>query len=445
MGRAQSSSNRFVPHNPVLAQYVQLYLSIQQEFMEEVATLGLGFARAKTPEEQQALQARIAHLQQCGLKCENGGRSLWDGWISPSCVQCRRGMHTLTLGISTQCPKKCYFCFNANQQNDEQLKCEILDVSSQLKDYFDKGVLLTDIALTGGEPLVHKPETKRFFETAAKLYPDAYTRLYTSGAYLDEAYLAVLEQVGLDEIRFSVKLEEPEGAIAQLLDLMELAKRYIRHVVVEMPVAPDQVEQMKWLLRQLDARGIQGINLLEFCYPLANAAEFARRGYLLKNPPYKVLYDYTYAGGLPIDGSEEACVSLLEFAEAEGLSLGVHYCSLENKFTSQLYLQNASFAEKFPLYSLSDENCFLVAAKVYGQDAHKAAEVFQAAQMNAYEWFKDAGFLTFPLAAVEVLAEEFPEMELALSLAVVEGSSVADAQLREVGVVPMTAAACAAR
>ena len=105
----------------------------------------------------------------------------------------------------------------------------------------------------------------------------------------------------------------------------------------------------------------------------------------------------------------------------------------------------ASFAEKFPLYSLSDENCFLVAAKVYGQDAHKAAEVFQAAQMNAYEWFKDAGFLTFPLAAVEVLAEEFPEMELALSLAVVEGSSVADAQLREVGVVPMTAAACAAR
>ena len=445
MERAQNMGDRFVPHNPVLAQYMQLYHSIQQEFMEEVASLGLGFADEKTPEHQQALQAQIARLTQGGLKCENSGRSLWDGWISPSCVQCRRGMHTLTLGISTQCPKKCYFCFNANQQNDEQLKCEILDVSAQLKDYFDKGVLLTDIALTGGEPLVHKPETKRFFETAAELYPGAYTRLYTSGAYLDEAYLGVLAQTGLDEIRFSVKLEEPAGAIEQLLDLMELAKRYIRHVVVEMPVAPDQIEQMKWLLRELDARGIQGINLLEFCYPLANAAEFVRRGYLLKNPPYKVLYDYTYAGGLPVDGSEEACVSLLEFAQAEGLSLGVHYCSLENKFTSQLYLQNASFAEKFPLYALSDENCFMVAAKVYGQDAHKVAEVFHAARMSAYEWFKDAGFLTFPLAAVALLAEEFPEMELALSLAVIEGDSAADAQLREVGVVPMTAAVCAAR
>ena len=47
-----------------------------------------------------------------------------------------------------------------------------------------------------------------------------------------------------------------------------------------------------------------------------------------KNPPFEVLYDYGYAGGLAVAGSEQACLELVLFALEKGLSLGVHYLSL---------------------------------------------------------------------------------------------------------------------
>ena len=49
---------------------------------------------------------------------------------------------------------------------------------------------------------------------------------------------------------------------------------------------------------------------------------------LLYTSPFPVLYDYGYAGGLPLAGSELLCLELLEYALDEGLSLGVHYLSL---------------------------------------------------------------------------------------------------------------------
>jgi len=44
--------------------------------------------------------------------------------------------------------------------------------------------------------------------------------------------------------------------------------------MVEMPVIPGSLEEMKDLLKKLDSLGIFGINLLEFCFPLNNAQVF---------------------------------------------------------------------------------------------------------------------------------------------------------------------------
>lgn len=59
--------------------------------------------------------------------------------------------------------------------------------------------------------------------------------------------------------------------------------------MVEMPVIPGSGEQMKALLCELDALGVDGINLLEFCFPLANAAAFRERGFTLKYPPIRCI------------------------------------------------------------------------------------------------------------------------------------------------------------
>ena len=113
---------------------------------------------------------------------------------------------------------------------------------------------------------------------------------------------------------------------------------------VEMPVVPAELERMKLLLRQLDDLGVRGINLLELCYPHRNWGDFARRGLALKNPPFEVLYDYGYAGGMAVAGSEEACLELVLFALDEGLSLGVHCCTLDNKNRDQMLQRNRAVA-----------------------------------------------------------------------------------------------------
>ncbi len=78
---------------------------------------------------------------------------------------------------------------------------------------------------------------------------------------------------------------------------------------------------MYQLLTQLDDIGIDGINLLEFCFPLTNSEAYQTRGFMLKNPPYEVYYNYWYAGGLAVAQSELACLRVLKFALENQLSI----------------------------------------------------------------------------------------------------------------------------
>lgn len=104
---------------------------------------------------------------------------------------------------------------------------------------------------------------------------------------------------GLDEIRFSVKLDGDEALApehARTLDAIERAVAFIPDVMVEMPVGPHDGLAMKELLVRLDAMGVRGVNLLEFGFPLCNAEAFAERGLELRQNPYPILYNYWYGG-----------------------------------------------------------------------------------------------------------------------------------------------------
>lgn len=195
----------------------------------------------------------------------------------------------------------------------------------------------------GGEPLLHPEQVNAFLRHAGQLYPDAHTRLYTCGDLLDERSLQELAESGLDEIRFSIKPPDAGDGQDRVYELMEQAVGTIPAVVVEVPVIPGSLGQMKDLLVRSDALGISGVNLLEFCFPLHNAAEFAKRGFQLRKHPFKYLYNYWYGGGVPVAGSEAEALELLAFAEREGLRLGIHYCSSDNKNTGQIYQQNKAF------------------------------------------------------------------------------------------------------
>ena len=117
------------------------------------------------------------------------------------------------------------------------------------------------------------------------------------------------------------------------------------------------------------------MNLLEFGFPLCNAEAFAQRGLKLRQNPYPILYNYWYAGGLPIAGSEAECLELMRFAFERGLRLGVHYCSLDNKNTGQIYQQNKgflldkAFAAAHGWLHFDEGDYFLKCVKAVGDDA----------------------------------------------------------------------------
>lgn len=90
---------------------------------------------------------------------------------------------------------------------------------------------------------------------------------------------------------------------------------------------PDMEEEMRALLLRLDEIGSTFLNSV---FSIKTRRLFAR-GFQLRYPPYRTLYNFLYAGGLSISGSETAALRLLRFAAERKLGLGVYYCSLENK------------------------------------------------------------------------------------------------------------------
>jgi pyruvate formate-lyase activating enzyme-like uncharacterized protein len=350
--------------NPVLRTYAEQYVRIYQNFMDQVGQMGLD---VDGHDDSPDIHKRMLTLKEEGAGLRNEKKSLYVNHISPACQACQTSVGSTTFFISLKCHRDCFFCFNPNQEDYEFHLTHTRDLVAELDALRASGQRVLHLALTGGEPLLYKEETIKFFRHARQNFPNAYTRLYTSGDQLDRETLQSFKQAGLNEIRFSIRLHDTDNAIRHTYKQITLAAEYIPHVMVEMPVLPGSLEETKDILLKLEELCVFGINLLELCFPFHNAEIFRERGYRIKARPFRVLYDYWYGGGVPIAGSEAVCLDLIDFALKARLKLGVHYCSLENKHTGQLYRQNSGQSMPHRVY-FSQRDYFLKTAKVFGED-----------------------------------------------------------------------------
>lgn len=399
--------------NPQLKKYAKIYSDIYENYLEQVRANGLDLDENRAKERE----TRLEQLRHQGISFRNAGKSLYLNWISPACEACRQGVGSVTLYISLMCNRKCYYCFNPNQEDYEHFTKNKRDCLSELEQLAGSRQKISHIALTGGEPLLHRQETVKFFVFAKDKFRRAHTRLYTSGDLLDKEILQELSDAGLDEIRLSVKMEDAPELRKKVYERMTLAKQYIPDVMVEMPVIPGTLEEMKELLLELDKLEIRGINLLEFCFPFNNVTEFRKRSFKIKNPPFLVLYNYWYAGGLPVAGSERECLDLLEFAVDNSLKLGVHYCSLENKHTAQVYRQNQRQKNSALTY-LSPRDYFFKTAKVFGDDIPKVLKVFKKKKIADFQVNHEHQFLEFHIKEVKNL--KGLDLEVGISSSILE-------------------------
>lgn len=319
-----------------IREYAQAFDQVERDYEDAVAEFGIPFESVESCPRARRMQTAAM----CGCHCENGGGSLWRGWISPACLACRTGERTATFFVDLRCTRHCYFCFNPNQDRYEYFLSHRRDIVGELEQAAASGVRFDCLAITGGEPLLHKEQVLAFIVRAKELYPGVHVRLYTCGDLLDDACLAALAQAGLDEVRFSIKPEDVADHDAPVYGRMTAAVALLPDVMVEMPVIPGSLDQMRLMLSRIDAMGVRGINLLEFCFPLCNAEAFRERGFELRKHPFNYLYDYWYGGGVPVAGSEAEALALMGYAARENLRLGVHYCSSDNKNTGQVYQQN---------------------------------------------------------------------------------------------------------
>ncbi len=360
---------------PQLQQWLDVYEGIYNDFMQSIEDTGVSFALAHAHNDK--LASLKLNLRNKGAWFRNGDASISNNGISTACEACTGGSGSRTFYYSLQCNRDCYFCFNNNQSNYEEHIIGQRDWRGEFAEMLSGKTEMTHLALTGGEPLLFPQEALSFFETAHKNWPNAHLRLYTTGYQLNEDLLELLVSAGLSEIRFSIKLDDESFVQSEAIERIRMAKRYKLDVMVEMPVIPGTLTQMKELLLKLDSIGIYGINLLEFCYAFNNWAEFQSRGFTIKNPPFPVLYDYVYAGSLPISESEIECLKLLEFAIDQKLNLGVHYCSLENKHRDQIRTQNTSLKFRNACYVLDNDDYFLKTCKVFDGDVELACRYFE--------------------------------------------------------------------
>lgn len=400
--------------NPALRSYAGIYISIYKDFIDQMIKKGIDIdPRSYSGQADR----KIETLRKRGAILRNNRKSIHINEISPACVACQTGKGSATFFISLKCHRDCYYCFNPNQENYEYFQTHTRDVSKELVQIKGSGQRVLHLALTGGEPLLHKNETFKFFSKARKLFPKAYTRLYTCGDHLDRETLQALKTAGLQEIRLSIRMHDLAKGQDHIYDRIALAKEYLPFVMVEMPILPDTLEEMKEVLIELDRLGLFSINLLEFCHPLSNAEVYRQKGFKVKARPFDVLYDYWYAGGLPIARSELVCLDLIEFALDANLNLGVHYCSVENKQTGQIYQQNSLGSISRTMY-FSPQDYFLKTAKVFGGETTKVKEHFKKIGINDYQFNEQFGYLEFHVSMIRSLAEL--EIEVGVSSNVLE-------------------------
>lgn len=419
--------------NLALNRALKEHEQVGKAYIAALEERGLAFAEAGA--DDAAIAPLRRRLAEAGARFLNGGASILHGWQSPACVECTGTGGSETFSTTFKCHRDCYFCFNYNVADYERFvreDCPWEEGLAASKEQFDG---LAAIGLTGGEPLLVLDQSLEFLRRARAEYPKAHLRMYTSGDLLTEDAAGQLRDAGLDEIRFSVKQDDDSARQQRVLEAMALARRYIPSVMVEMPIIPGTRQPMEELMVAWERIGIDGVNFLEFCFPFNNWEEYASRGFQLRNPPFDVMYDYGYSGGLSVAGSESLALELMLHGIETGVSYGMHYCSLDNKHRSEMRQRNERGAGLHPCYSFDGEDFFLKCGKVFGRDIDPAFDALREAGCESFLDLPEEDSLCFPLAYLGAL--DGVAVSPAVSFNVLQqdesGLALQEADLRPVG------------
>ena len=254
-----------------------------------------------------------------------------------------------TVVLSYKCHRDCFFCYEETPLNPKVIidpydKKDMDIIYTMIDNSFSNPNNKT-LAITGGEPFLFPDKVFEILDYVRKTYPGKNTRVYTTGELLNEEKLKQLQALWLDEIRYSIKpWEEPNIA------LYRLTKKYIKSVLIEMPVQPNSREYMVDILSQIDAaQCIDGINLNELTFNNLNVSKYRSLGLMLDLPDsemtiYHRYYDITKVE-IGVYWSKLLALNLIDYFSSRKASFFMHYCDLDT-VSRHHYIHKMNEAQK---------------------------------------------------------------------------------------------------
>jgi len=238
-------------------------------------TFNLGAVRNYSPRGR---KENIERLKRKGVRVRNYERSLYINRISPACLKCPHCYkYGSTIYVTLDCNRRCFFCFRDRPLNPPEVPFQLIE--KRIRE-LHRTTKMHDFSLGEGEPFLEPDKVLKALRLVNKLTSDkCYTYIYTNGDLLNDDILEKLNEAKLREIRISIKPGKWN------LQPVILAKKYVPHVLVEIPVFPNDEDNMKKLLLELDRLDIFGINFCEFIYFSNNKVGlkvFKQNDYMLK-------------------------------------------------------------------------------------------------------------------------------------------------------------------
>jgi len=254
----------------------------------------------------------------------------WINRLSKGCQLCGQGEWSC-LFITGRCNGHCFYCPAPQDSDDlptsQQMEFENPAMYADFINYFGfKGC-----SFSGGEPLLAFDRVLRFLKTIrAKCSPELYIWMYTNGILADEKKFRALADAGMNEVRFDI------GATNYILNGLKKAKNIIPNITVEIPAVPENLEQLKHLLPDLQEAGVTNLNLHQLRLTEYNVKKLSEHG-----------YTYLHGEQPAVLESELAALEVIRYVDENKLDIGVNYCNFQYKNRFQKAGYRTKVASKF--------------------------------------------------------------------------------------------------
>ncbi|MDY0221461.1 MAG: radical SAM protein [Desulfobacterium sp.] len=246
------------------------------------------------------------------------GRAKWrfartkphTGELSPGCQLCGEGDWSC-LFVNNLCNASCFYCPSAQKNRSVPGTGNLEFNRPESYANYVNAFGIKGVSFSGGEPTLSFDRVVSLLKTLGRRsISSLYIWMYTNGILITEDKLKVLRDQGLDEIRFDI------GAVGYNLEKVKMAIGVIPRVTVEVPAVPEDVETLKRVVKDLDAMGVDFLNLHQLRCTGYNREKFIRRNYTFVHGP-----------GVAVLETELAALEIMAHTLDQEIDLPVNYCS----------------------------------------------------------------------------------------------------------------------